>query len=181
MTEGTPIKFSRLRVEDAVALCSFYCGLSEESIRTFRPIGIKTTVDVCRSIAEDNSSERDLKFDVVAWQEGVIVGWCFLWNLDSSDPLFGLAVADICQGQGIGTALACHVISVAARRGIGRVILTVIKDNQRARVIYERLSFSVYGEYVDKADGLTYLKMAAEVQRNESVQPEGSVDAVQRD
>lgn len=171
--------FSRLRAQDAAALCRFYSRLSRESIRTFRPLGTKTTVQVCQGIAQDNSPERDLKFDVVAWQNGVIVGWCFLWNLDSPEPLFGLAVADTCQGQGIGTALARHVMSVAACRGITRVILTVVKDNQRARSIYERLLFSVYGEYIDEADGLTYLRMATVVQATDSVQPDVSADAAQ--
>lgn len=48
MTPGKPVTISRLRPEDAAALCAFYNGLSPESIRTFRPVGPKTTVEACR-------------------------------------------------------------------------------------------------------------------------------------
>ncbi|MDD5706923.1 MAG: GNAT family N-acetyltransferase [Kiritimatiellae bacterium] len=163
MTGCKPVTFARLHVEDAERLCGFYNGLSPEAIRTFRPLGTATSVAVCREIARDNTPEHDVRCDILAWREGVIVGWCFLWKLDSPEALFGLAVADACRGQGIGSALARQVMVAAAGRGVRRVVLTVVKDNLVARKIYERLSFTVYGEHIDPGDGLTYLKMAAAI------------------
>jgi ribosomal protein S18 acetylase RimI-like enzyme len=163
MVESEPISFHRLREQDAFALCDFYNGLSRESIRTFRPLGNETTLDRCREIARDNSGERDLKYDLVARMGERIVGWCFLWKLDSPEPTFGLGVADDCQGRGLGSSLSRRIMAVAAERGLKRVILTVVKDNHLAVGLYERLSFSTYGEFVGPKDGLTYLRMAASI------------------
>lgn len=159
--ENEAVTFRRLRANDADELCSFYAGLSSESIRLFRPLGVETTVEVCRGICQENGPDREVKFDLCAWHEGVIVGWCFLWKLDSPEPVFGLSVADAWQGRGIGKSLAQRIMSVAARRGIKKVILTVVKENLNARRLYEKLSFSCYGEFVHNDDGLTYLRMSA--------------------
>lgn len=158
---GERPEIRRLRPGDAGALCRFYNELSPASKGTFRPLGVCTTLDTCRDIARDNGGKHQTRFDLVALHSGAIVGWAFLWNLDSDEPTFGLAVADDYQGRGLGASLAREVMDAAAHLGLARVVLTVVKDNHRARRLYERLSFSVYGEFVHEEDGLTYLRMAA--------------------
>ena len=156
------ITVRRLCPGDAEALCSFYNGLSPESIRTFRPLGAETTIEACRNTVADNGPERDAKLDIVAWKAGAVIGWCFIWKLETAKPLFGLGVADEQQGQGIGTALARHVMALAAEREIDCIHLTVVKDNLRARAIYKRVGFVAYGEFTDDTDALPYVRMKAE-------------------
>ena len=163
--EPTAIEFNRLHHEDARELCQFYNNLSRSSIRTFRPLGLVTTLAVCRALARDNAPDRDRKFDWLAWRAGVIVGWGFLWNLDTPEPGLGLGVADELQGRGVGARLANDLMEEANRRQVDRVNLIVVRDNSRAQSIYERLGFQLTGEFVGEPDGLTYLRMAAELRR----------------
>ena len=144
-------------------MVEFYNGLSEGSKRTFRPLGSTTTLEVCEDIIQDNRPEVDQKFDLVAMHETRIVGWCFLWNLASDEPTFGLGIADAYQGRGLGSALMDRVMQAARERGLGKVFLTVVQDNEVAWRMYEKRGFVKYGEHVGE-DGLPYFRMATELQ-----------------
>jgi len=146
---------------DAAALESVYNGLSAASKRTFHPLGDETTVTACEAIIGENAPETGTKFDVVAVSDGRIIGWCFLWNLSSDSPTFGLGVTDECQGKGVGSRLMDFVLTEAARRGIAKISLTVVQDNDRARRMYERRGF-VRQEAFTGEDGLPYYFMTAE-------------------
>ncbi len=152
----------RIKSGDENALVEFYNGLSESSIRTFRPLGYKTTLNVCEDIVQDNSPEIDKKFDLVALHETRIVGWSFLWKIESGEPTFGLGIADDFQGKGLGSKLMDSVMKTARERGLKKVLLTVVKDNPVAWQIYERRGFVKYGEFVGE-DGLDYFRMVAKL------------------
>lgn len=156
----------RLQSEDAPALMAFYNGLSVASKRTFRPIDVTTTVAVCAAIAEANREACPTKFDLIAVNGGTtsggIVGWSFLWNLESDEPVFGLAVADAYQGRGLGTALITHVMTWARAEQMPSVFLTVVQDNDVAHHLYEKQGFVKYGEFIGE-DGLPYDRMRADL------------------
>ena len=151
------VSIRQLTGDAAVALASFYNGLSEESIRTFRPLGTATTEGICTGIGGENVSGT--KCDMIAIAGESIIAWCFIWNLDQPDPMFGLAVADRYQGRGIGQNLATRLMEEACRRNIPRVVLTVVKDNARAQRIYTKLGFTFTGEFLNDEDGLNYYRM----------------------
>ena len=153
----------RVKLGEASALVAIYNSLSESSKRTFRPLGSTTTLDVCEDIVQDNRPETDEKFDLVALHETRIVGWSFLWNLKSDEPVFGLAVSDDYQGKGLGGSLMDRVMKAACERELGKVCLTVVKDNEVAWRMYEKRGFVVYDEYVAE-DGLAYFRMARNFQ-----------------
>jgi len=73
----------------------------------------------------------------------------------------GLAVADAFRGQGVGTALITRVLDVARERGLTRVCLTVVTDNEVAKRLYKKHGFVKYGEFVGE-DGLPYFRMRVE-------------------
>ena len=152
----------QIRLGDENALVEFYNGLSESSIRTFRPLGYKTTLNVCEDIVQDNSPEIDKKFDLVVLHETRIVGWSFLWNMPSNEPTFGLGVADDFQGKGWGSKLIDSVMKSARERGLKKVLLTVVQDNPVAWKMYEKRGFVKYGEFVGE-DGFDYFRMVAEL------------------
>jgi len=56
-----------------------------------------------------------------------------------------LCVAPEYQGQGIGTYITQALVNAAEASGRG-VVLSVLKANERARRLYERLGFEVVGE-----------------------------------
>ena len=156
------VTIQRIGPGDENPLVEFYNGLSESSKRTFRPLGITTTLSVCRDIIKDNNPEIDKKFDLVALHEKRIIGWGFLWNIESGEATFGLGIADDFQGEGLGSKLMDRVIEVVHQRGLRKVFLTVVKDNQMAWKMYEKRGFVKYGDFVGE-DGLDYWRMAAEL------------------
>ncbi|MFQ6043307.1 MAG: GNAT family N-acetyltransferase [Candidatus Poribacteria bacterium] len=152
----------RIKLGDASALVEFYNGLSESSKRTFQPIDYTTTRDVCEKIIKDNNPKTEKKFDLVAIHKKQIIGWSFLWNLESGEPTFGLGVADDYQGRGLGSRLIDRVMATASERGFRKVFLTVVQENEVAWKLYEKRGFVKYGEFVGK-DGLAYFRMVAEL------------------
>ncbi|HIE27965.1 TPA: GNAT family N-acetyltransferase [Candidatus Poribacteria bacterium] len=152
----------RIRPGDESALMDFYNGLSESSKRTFRPIGYTTTLNVCKDIVKDNSPEIEKRFDLLAWHKTEIVGWGFLWNLESGEPTFGLGVADDFQGKSLGSKLIDSLMETAREGEFKKVFLTVVQENEVAWKLYEKRGFVKYGEFVGE-DGLDYFRMVAEL------------------
>jgi ribosomal protein S18 acetylase RimI-like enzyme len=158
MTTAT-ITLRPLTALDAPALLAFYNGLSPASIRTFRPLGLKTTLDVCEKIVADASAPAAARYDLGAWQGDTMVGWGFVSGLDKAEPEFGLCVADAWQGQGVGKALIDGVLDYAQVHGLPRVYLIAVRDNARAIGLYSSRGFTQYGEMTGEWDGLPYVKM----------------------
>jgi len=138
---------------------AFYNRLTEASIRTFRPIGLKATLDTCKEIVAANQARVETKYDLVAFDGDTIVGWSFLWDLDREHPTFGIGVADAYHGRRLGARLMDAVLEEAKRRAKTGVELTVVQDNEKAWRMYERRGFVQYDEFVG-ADGLLYYRMA---------------------
>ncbi len=157
MTHASAITVRQLGPGDAANLCTFYNGLSEASRRTFRPLGATTTSAACQAVCNANAGGE--KYDLVAWSGRAIIGWGFVWELKKAEPLFGLAVADAHQGRGLGPDLTRRVLEECDNLGLLRVVLTVVKDNLRARAIYERHGFTTYGEFHHDEDQLDYYRM----------------------
>jgi ribosomal protein S18 acetylase RimI-like enzyme len=161
MTDKTESRCIRqLQAGDAKALAEFYNGLSERSRLLFRPLGWQTTVDACAAIIEGNQSQTATKYDLVATHDTEIVGWCFVWDLDSERPNLGLGIADKCHGRGIGSTLLDRVLSAVRAIGLLRVYLIVVQDNHVAYRLYASRGFTCYGEFVGD-DGLAYYEMVA--------------------
>jgi len=159
MVESAAIEIRPLRDGDAPALLAFYSGLSRAAIRTFRPLGETTTLDVCEEIVRDNAAGRSVRYDLAAWQAGAVIGWAFLRRLDTDRPELGLGVADAHQGRGPGGALLDQLLAWARGRGVPVVYLIAVKDNERAVHLYTSRGFVAYDEFIGKWDNLPYLSM----------------------
>ncbi|MCD6365626.1 MAG: GNAT family N-acetyltransferase [Planctomycetes bacterium] len=162
MSGRTNVDIRQVQAGDAAALAAFYNSLGPQSIRNFRPLGEKTSAGVCAKIVKDNDPDRCAKFDLIAISEGRIVGWCFLWDIQTGAAKLGLAVADDHQHRGLGSTLMGRVMAVARRRGCERITLTVVKDNQIALRLYENHGFVRQNEFVSDTDGLTYFRMTCD-------------------
>lgn len=155
-----------LRDGDAPALLAFYNGLSRASIRTFRPLRERTTLEVCETIVRDHAGGRGTRYDLAAERAGAIIGWAFLVGLDKAEPSLGLGVADAYHGQGWGSALLDRLLAWAREVALARVYLIAVKDNDRAVCLYQSRGFVVYGEFFDERDQLPYLRMVAELTKD---------------
>ena len=74
-----------------------------------------------------------------------MVGYVFLWDLDTTVPWFGIAVADEAKGVGLGRKLAEMAIQYAREKGKGGVLLTTHIANFRAQALYEKCGFRQIG------------------------------------
>ena len=112
-----------------------------------------------------NEPSTETKFDLVAVKGSDIVGWSFVWALQSTaphEPVFGLGVMDAYHGQGVGGQLMDSVMEAMRQRSMPKLYLTVVTDNNKAWQMYGRRGFVKYGEFTG-LDGVSYYRMAADL------------------
>jgi ribosomal protein S18 acetylase RimI-like enzyme len=97
--------------------------------------------------------ERGTRLMLVADCNGFPVGQIFLHpkNGDGRHKgrrgyLYSLRVMEMFRGLGIGTTLIIAAERYAAETGCGWCTIAVAKDNPRARGLYERLGYQIYGD-----------------------------------
>ena len=149
---------------DAEALTAFYNAFSPETIRTFRPLREKTTVDVCERLIADNQTDPRRRYDLLAEDSRRITGWAFLADLQTEHPYLGIVVGEDQRGRGIGKALMERLHNWSDQHGVAEICLMVVKDNDRARRLYEQFGFVVYDEEFDELDQLDYFHMVRSLQ-----------------
>ena len=77
--------------------------------------------------------------------------------------LYSLRVMEMFQEQGIGSRLILEAEMLVAERGFTSVTIAAAKDNPRARRLYERLGYRVFGDdegkwsYVDHENRVRYV------------------------
>ena len=74
-----------------------------------------------------------------------VVGFCSFWRVVDELHINNLAVIPEQRRAGIATALLRYVLTEGARLGAVRATLEVRKSNEPARLLYERMGFSVAG------------------------------------
>lgn len=86
---------------------------------------------------------------LVAIQDGKIVGWCDISPLDR--PVFahtgslGIGVVAPYRGNGIGHALIDSALQKAKLKNLTRIELTVRENNKPAIALYEKFGFVIEG------------------------------------
>jgi len=74
-----------------------------------------------------------------------VVGFCSFWRVVDELHINNLAVVPEQRRAGIATALLRYVLTEGARLGAVRATLEVRTSNEPARLLYERMGFSVAG------------------------------------
>jgi ribosomal protein S18 acetylase RimI-like enzyme len=80
---------------------------------------------------------------LAAEMRGHAIGFCHVELGQRESWIENLVVAPDRQGHGVGTALVAAALDLAARRGGGRMRLSVSDRNAPAYVVYRRLGFAV--------------------------------------
>lgn len=78
-----------------------------------------------------------------------MVGYVFLWDIDTNVPWLGLAVREEWKGHQLGRRLLEFVDSWAKPRGYGGIMLTSVPANIRAHSLYARMGYAYCGVYPD--------------------------------
>lgn len=76
---------------------------------------------------------------------GAVVGFCSLWLVVDELHINNLAVLPQERRAGVATVLLRHVLGEGVRLGAVRATLEVRKSNEPARLLYERMGFTVAG------------------------------------
>lgn len=129
----------------------FFDQMGTETIRFFN------TNDVNRKFALKFINEKNRS--IIRWlaeENKVMVGYVFLWDIDTTLPWLGIAVRDEYKGQGLGKKLIDHAHDWAEANGKGGVILITAQDNQRGQKLYESMGYQNYG--VHPSGELLYIK-----------------------
>ena len=80
----------------------------------------------------------------------IAVGGADLGRRAGTGRLYQLAVLPELQSCGLGTLLIGALEARVRERGLARVDIGVGEDNPRARALYERLGYVVFGSEVDR-------------------------------
>ncbi len=124
-------------------LLAFYRSLSEDVAwfyRPFEPVDAATLGAHLDEVAAGRCSSW-----AVRGPEGMILGHGFIGGLDAV-PVLGIGLHQDYLSRGIGRRLMEWMLDAADARRLPVVTLTVMKANQRARRLYERMGFAVMGE-----------------------------------
>jgi GNAT superfamily N-acetyltransferase len=133
------VDVARLRLEPASALTLE--GLADLFSAAYEGYVVPVHFDaegVARMVA---MNDLDLDGGRVAFHEEAPVGLCMLGVRGDEGWIGGMGVVAEHRREGIGEALMRGVLDEARRRGLRRVRLEVIVQNEAARLLYEKLGF----------------------------------------
>lgn len=112
--------------------------------------------DVNRIRVMEHLSRKDLDNEihfaaVVKEPDGTdkMVGYVFLWDIDTLVPWLGICVREDWKGHHMGRRLLDHIDHYLKPKGFGGVMLTSVPANVRAHSLYTRMGFEYYGVYPD--------------------------------
>jgi len=163
LRDGREALVRPLETTDVETLGDFFVGLSAKTRSTYgpHPFDRATATKLCGEV-DDGITVRFV--GEIATKDGPeFVGYMILTRTIWPDDIkryegrldltncacLAPVIADAYQGQGVGTAMAQHVMASAHAMGLKQIILMggVIGDNHRARKLYERLGFQYAGEF----------------------------------
>ena len=138
-----------LTSDDTPALLAFYQLHPPQIRRLFDPFAAYDAETIGRHLRESEEA-RHLSIGLVD-ADGTMVGHSFVLDLHGEEPVFGIGLSHNILNRGWGYRLMREVLTRTDAAGVHRIALTVIKDNTRAKDLYEKLGFHVTGEATHRA------------------------------
>jgi ribosomal protein S18 acetylase RimI-like enzyme len=145
--DGRKVVIRAVRPDDAGRLRAFDAALSERS-RQLRYLGSKPpmTEDWARHLSEVDFEQRfALVASLGSGPEERIVADCRLLSSEQVTGELAIAVADDCQGLGLGRLLVELTLRVAAARGLPKVFADVRYDNRPMALLLRSEGFQRVG------------------------------------
>lgn len=141
--DGRELQVRSLKQDDVERLCTFNNRLSERSRRRFTPHAYdRSTIE---AYVRRNERGEDAVF-VAVDNDGKIVAYFFLWEMDQDVPVLGIGIADEYQGVGAGFQIMELLIDCARAADKAGIDLTTMQENQRAFRLYSSVGFEYIGD-----------------------------------
>lgn len=90
--------------------------------------------------------ENKISAYFAARENGVLCGYCGVWNICGEAEVIGIAVKEDFRRRGIAKALLSAAEEHLKKQGAYLLNLEVRKSNLAAQCLYEKLGFSTVGE-----------------------------------
>ena len=136
---------------DLPMIHGFFDQMGKESTTFFNQNDVNRNFAV-KFVTEKNKS-------IIRWlaeEDGKMLGYVFLWDIDTTLPWLGIAVREDRKGQGIGKKLVEHANQWAEQNGKGGVMLITASNNTRGQYLYEATGYEKFG--VHPSGELLYIK-----------------------
>jgi len=149
LRDGTRVLIRPIQKEDAALERAFIERLSPES-RAYRFLGQTRVSDELIRRLTDINCDRDMAFVALRHEAGEkreIGVSRFCLSDDEACCECAIAVSDEWQGRGLGYLLMRHLIDVAHRRGIKRMVAVVATGNQKMCNLAGSLGFEKNGNH----------------------------------
>ena len=143
---GMEIFIRPIKPEDAPLLLNLFHNLSPRSIylRFFSHLKLLPHDMLVRLTQIDYDREMALvAFKGIEVEEEMLGVVRLTCDPDGKNAEFAVAVGDFCQGEGIGTELLEHCISIAKERGIETVWGIVLAENRSMLALGRKLGFNI--------------------------------------
>jgi len=138
------MEIRKLTADDSAGLAAFYASLSDEVNWFYRPFD-DPTEEVLREHLAGGDAGRHVILGIVD-DDGSIAGHAFILSVASEGPVFGIGLHQSIHGKGLGRRLTVAILEEAGRLALPLVTLTVMKENVRAKTLYQSLGFELRGE-----------------------------------
>lgn len=139
----TDYRVRSLTRTDAEPLLGFYRRLPDWIVHWYDPFPSPDEQKMQAHLERADSGEA-ISYGLC--EASAIRGHGFILGVRGPAPVFGIGLEEAAIGRGQGRLLMEVVISQADAREIPLVTLTVFKENERARRLYEAFGFVVTGE-----------------------------------
>jgi len=145
LKNGEILEYRKLKKGDETLLPMFNKALSKRSRYLFMPHGYdrKTLKKIIRR-SENGADAAFIALEKNDSGERVAAYW-FLWWVNTSFPVLGIGILDDFHGQGLGTQLIHHLITLAEDAGCDAIELTTDLDNRAGQALYEKTGFKRFG------------------------------------
>lgn len=150
LKDGSPFTIRPIRPEDEPLLAAFHETLSERTVRMryFSPLQLGTRIAhdrLMRVCFNDYDRELALVAELRAADgKRAIVGVGRLSRVPGQNEAeFAALVSDAYQGKGIGSQLVAHLLEIAQKEKIGKVVADILNENREMQHICRRLGFKL--------------------------------------
>jgi len=136
-----------VRIGDAGLFIDFFGSFDERNLYLFTPHAIDP--DSLRRIVDETPGNPKCARWLLSYEDQgkeVMIGYVFLWDVDTGVPWLGIGLRQTCLEKGLGTRMMAHTVDYAKAAGKGGIMLTVKKENSRAMALYRKFGFEVIGE-----------------------------------
>lgn len=145
---NTTLTLRRLGPRDTDVVVAFLQRLDELAVRWFNPHPF--TEQHTRDVLSHRANGCVDAFGAFpADRPDYLAGYGWLWSMETDAPWLGLCVDSAYRDHGLGRRLMRRLLDEAIGRGKPVVKLSVVRDNARARHLYESMGFRYTHEQGD--------------------------------